>query len=339
MAVSVVASHITDDRGVIVGAAGVYHDMTEHHRAEALRRTLEARLHQSERLESLGQLAGGIAHDFNNLLSVVLNYTEFVAAETTGRPDVLADVEQIQAAAQRAAELTKQLLAFARRDTIQPTTLDLNTIVTDTGHLLARTIGTHIHLAVHAAPDLPTIQADRTQIEQVLLNLVVNARDAMPTGGTVTVATQRVDLDDATADHFETIPGPYVELTVTDTGTGMPQGIADRIFEPFFTTKPPGQGTGIGLATVQGIINQAGGAMTVRTEEGIGTSFHLYFPAADPVTVIPAAVASATPNTNGPGRGQTILVVDDERPILEITARTLRQGGYTVLTADTSTLR
>jgi PAS domain S-box-containing protein len=330
--VSIAVSPIRDASGAVVGASTVARDMTEQNRAEADRRALEHRLQQSERLESLGQLAGGIAHDFNNLLAAIINYAAFVVEETADRPEVRADAEQIHAAAKRAARLTKQLLIFSRRDAVQAESLDINAIVTDIHNLLSRSIGAHIELRIDPAGDLPAIEADRGQVEQVLLNLAVNARDAMPQGGALTIKTSLAELDEGYARlHPGVSPGRYVELAISDTGTGMSAEVAARIFEPFFTTKPRDQGTGLGLATVYGIITQAGGSMSVDSEEGAGTTFRLYFPAAG--AAAPATPAAAVPGTRG--NGETILVVDDEPGVLEVTARILRHNGYAALEAAT----
>jgi len=324
-------SPIRDATGTVTGAAMVARDVTERNRAEAERRALEHRLHQSERMESLGQLAGGVAHDFNNLLAAIMNYAGFVAEETS-KPEVRADAQEIQAAAERAARLTKQLLIFSQREKTETQALDLNAIVADIHNLLSRSIGTHIELQVNPAAALPAVEADRGQIEQVLLNLAINARDAMPEGGTLTIGTSPAELDDAYAStHPGALPGLYVKLDVGDTGTGMAADVAAHIFEPFFTTKSPGQGTGLGLSTVYGIVAQAGGSMTVDSEEGAGTTFSLYFPAV-------SAPAQATPDKAAPrprGNGETILVVDDEPAVLEVTSRILRQNGYITLEAGT----
>jgi len=325
-------SPIRDASGTVVGASTVARDITERNRAEAERRTVEQRLHQSERLESLGQLAGGIAHDFNNLLAVILNYAEFVAEETADRPAVLADAEEIKAAAQSAARLTRQLLIFSRRETVQTQALDLNGIVADVRNLLSRSIGADVELQLESAVNLPAIEADRGQLEQILLNLAINARDAMPRGGTLTIGTSLAELGDSYARlHPGVSPGRYVELAVSDTGTGMSPDVAARIFEPFFTTKPQDQGTGLGLATVHGIVTQAGGSMSVDSEEGTGTTFRLYFPAAG-TPAIPATPAAAP---DGRGHGETILVVEDEPAVLEVTSQILRHNGYATLEAGT----
>jgi two-component system cell cycle sensor histidine kinase/response regulator CckA len=299
--VSLCDSPTRDASGAVVGISAITRDMTERNRAEAERRALEDRLRQSERLESLGQLAGGIAHDFNNLLSAILNFAAFVAEETADRPEVLADAEQIQAAAQRAARLTRQLLIFSRRETPRLQTLDLNAIVADIHNLLSRSIGAHIELRTEPAQDLPAIDADRGQVEQVLLNLAINAREAMPRGGTLTITTSLAELRDGDGRlHPGSSPGRYAELAVADTGTGMSPQTAARIFEPFFTTKPPDQGTGLGLSTVYGIITQAGGHMHVETAEGAGTTFRLYFPATGQAAA--AAPAASSRPTRGTGR-------------------------------------
>jgi signal transduction histidine kinase len=314
-----------------------------------LRRTLEARADrlvsaerqavqfqervvQQERLESLGQLAGGIAHDFNNLLSVILNYGVFVAEATADRPEVLSDVEQIQAAAERAVTLTQQLLIFGRREVTQPEPLDLNTIVEDVQSLLSRSIGEHIVLRVEPVSHLPRIRADRGQVEQVLLNLAVNARDAMPEGGSLTIATRVAELDDSYSRVDPPVsPGRYVELEVSDSGTGMSADVSAHIFEPFFTTKPTGQGTGLGLSTVYGIMTKADGGMSVHSEEGVGTTFRLYFPATDE----PVAMEPPDPEAYEGGQGETIIIVDDESSVLEVTSRILSQNGYVTFSADT----
>jgi two-component system cell cycle sensor histidine kinase/response regulator CckA len=317
-------SPVTDAGGGVSGAAMVARDMTE-------RRALEHRLRQSERLESLGQLAGGVAHDFNNLLAAILNYAGFVAEETA-KPEVRADAEQIRAAAERAARLTRQLLLFSRRDTIQAEVLDLNAIVADIHNLLSRSIGAHIELKITPAAGLPAIEADRGQVEQVLLNLAINARDAMPEGGTLMIATGLAELDDGYARmHPGVHPGRYVKLTVTDTGTGMSAEVAAHIFEPFFTTKPADRGTGLGLSTVYGIITQAGGSVGVESEEGTGTTFSLYLPAVS--TAVAPAAPGAAPQIRG--NGETILVVDDEPAVLDVTSRILRHSGYATLAAAT----
>ena len=302
---------------------------------QAERERLENRLHQSQRLESLGLLAGGVAHDFNNLLSVILNCAAFVAEATTGNEGVQSDIQEIRKAAKQAAQLTRQLLIFGRRERVQLEALDLNAVVADVQSLLTRSIGEHIKLVAHPAADLPPVRGDRSQIETVLVNLAVNARDAMPDGGTLTIESGVTLLDGEQAGLFPPVPsGSYVTLSVTDTGVGMSPDVVMRIFEPFFTTKPPGHGTGLGLATVHGIVAGAGGGLSVQSELGVGTTIRAFFPAADQ-----AAVAKATPPTavDVRSRGETILVVEDEPVVLQLVVRMLRRNGYSVIAAATGT--
>jgi CheY-like chemotaxis protein len=261
-----------------------------------------------------------------------LNYSSFVAGEAHDEAAVQKDIVQIQAAAERAARLTKQLLTVARRGNVEPEILDLNTIVADLDNMLSRTIGEHIDFRVKPATEPQMIRCDRGQIEQVLLNLVVNARDAMPEGGVLTIETRRNELDEEYARlHPDAVPGNYVQLVVSDTGVGMPPEVTSRIFEPFFTTKPKGHGTGLGLATVYGIVSTAGGTMTVYSEVGLGTTFRLFFPESE----IGRAPALPDIAIGVRGNGETILVVEDEAAVLELTSRILRQSGYSVLEAET----
>jgi PAS domain S-box-containing protein len=309
-------------------------------KAQAERERLEARMHQSQRLESLGQLAGGVAHDFNNLLAVILNYTAFISEEVTAAAaepggarweTVRDDVEQVRLAADRATELTHQLLAFGRREVVRPQALSLNEVVGGVEPLLRRTIGEHVHLAIDAEVDLASVMADRGQMEQVLVNLAVNARDAMPGGGQLRLETRNVevDADYASAAGADVEPGRYVRVRVSDTGSGMPREVLERVFEPFFTTKPKGEGSGLGLATVYGIITQAGGSAHIYSEPGIGTTFTALLPASD---AVPEVTEPAEPTARQPG-GETVLVVEDEDALREVTRRILARNGHTVLTA------
>jgi hypothetical protein len=312
---------------------GFVRDISQRVEAEAERAELEQRVHQTERLESLGQLAGGIAHDFNNLLTVILNSASFI---TESQPDehetAKADAERIVRAAEGAARLTKQLLTFARREPVHHGPVDLNGVVAEIQGLLSRTIGADVQLSVEAADGLPFMNADRGQVEQVLLNLAVNARDAMPTGGTLTIETAVTDLDDDyTRLHPGVRPGRYVQLSVSDTGVGMSAEVASRAYEPFFTTKPKGEGSGLGLATVYGIVAEAGGTINLYTEEGLGTTIRAYFP------VAPSAAAEQpiTPSSARiRGTGQTILVVEDQDAVRDVTVAMLRRNGYLVLEAS-----
>ena len=306
-------------------------DLTDQERLSAERRDLEHRLHQSQRLEGLGQLAGGIAHDFNNLLSVIMNYAAFVAEQTHDDPDLADDVAEIQAAAERAAALTKQLLIFGRREAVRPQVIDLDQILGGVQALLSRSIGEHIDMQVLPSGDLPPIQADPGQIEQVVLNLVVNARDAMPEGGQLTLTTSVTDLDaEFCSSHPGVEPGRFVELIVADSGHGMTPEVAARIFEPFFTTKARGHGTGLGLATTYGIVSEAGGFIEVDSEVDRGTVFRIRFPATtDPIPPPPEEHLDL-PAT---GNGQVVLLVEDEPALMRSTARMLRNSGYVVLEA------
>jgi two-component system cell cycle sensor histidine kinase/response regulator CckA len=300
--------------------------------AQAERERLENRLHQSRRLESLGLLAGGVAHDFNNLLSVILNCTVFVAEATMDNESVQADVREIRKAAEQASQLTRQLLVFGRRERVQLEALDLNAVVADMQGLLARSIGEHVKLVVHPAASLPPVHADGSQIETALVNLVVNARDAMPDGGILTIESGVTLLDGEQADLFPPVPaGSYVMLAVSDNGVGMSPDVVTQIFEPFFTTKPRGRGTGLGLATVHGIVAAAGGGLSVQSEPGVGTTMRAYFPAASE----PAAAKATPPAADVRSRGETILVVEDEPAVLQVVVRMLRRNDYSVMAAAT----
>ena len=296
---------------------------------------MQAYLEQSQRLEALGQLAGGIAHDFNNLLSVIINYAAFVSEEIAfGRGcDWVAagrDVGQIQRAAQRATALTRQLLAFARREVIQPRVLDLNDVVADVEHMLDRTIGEDVVLHTMLGTDLWPVLADPGQIEQVIVNLAVNARDAMNDGGTLVIDTANIAIGaDYIAAGSPVLPGRHVRLRVSDTGSGMSADILEHVFEPFFTTKPEGVGTGLGLATVYGIVTQAEASIRVQSRPGVGTTFTIMFPATDEVAVPIQEVAryQRTPN------GETVLLVEDEDALRDVTERILTRQGYRVVTA------
>ena len=329
--VSLSVSPVRNAAGTVMGAATVARNITERIRLEADRQAMERQLHRSERLESLGQLAGGIAHDFNNLLAIIMNYAGFVADETAGDAAVQADVKQIQDAADRAARITRQLLIVGRRDTPRPEVLDPGAIIADVRELLSTALGAGTELQIRTAPGLPAIEADRGQVEQVLLNLAVNARDAMPGGGTLTIQARAVER---TEDQARLRPGPgpgrYVELAVADTGCGMSPDIAERIFDPFFTTKPVGRGTGLGLATVRSVVTRMGGDISVQSEEGSGTVFQVLLPAA-----AAAPLAAAAGHSLVQGKGQAVLVVDDEKPVLHLTSRILRQNGYATVEAET----
>ncbi len=304
---------------------------------DAERERLENQLHQAQRLESLGQLAGGIAHDFNNLLAVIINYAAFVADDLNATPitdkdrkEMREDVEQISLAAEKAAHLTHQLLAFARREVVQPEVVDVNDVVGDVEQLLRRTLGEQVELDSSLAGDLLPVLADPGQLEQILVNLAVNARDAMPDGGTLRIDTANMEIDaDYAASRPELSPGMHVRLRVSDTGVGMPAEIVQRAFDPFFTTKPPGQGTGLGLATVYGIVQQAGGRAQIYSEVGVGTTFTVLLPATERASS-PDEPRSEPPATRGE---ETILLVEDEQALREVTRRILTGAGYRVIVA------
>ncbi|MGH3202577.1 MAG: response regulator [Streptosporangiaceae bacterium] len=288
---------------------------------------------ERDKLESLGKFAGEVAHDFNNLLAVISNYAAFVsdeAAKDGSQVDwrsVREDARQIQLAAGRAAELTHQLLAFAGRDAGQPRPLDLNEIITGAEQLLIRTLGGHVILKTDLAPRLRTVLADPGQIEQVLVNLAVNARDAMPSGGELVVQTC---VDEAhPASRIGLPPGPYACLKISDTGAGMSREVIDHAFEPFFTTKPKGEGSGLGLATVYGIVTQAGGYVQIHSEPDIGTTVTILLPATGPR----AQAEPASARDREGGSGETVLIVEDEPAMREVTRRILSRSGYHVIAA------
>ena len=294
------------------------------------RATLEQQFRQAQKLEAVGRLAGGVAHDFNNLLSVIMTYT-LLALETLAEDDALReDLSQIGEAAARASELTKQLLAFSRQQILEPRVLDLNETVGQIQRLLARLLGEDIELRVHPGGDLGRVVADPTQIEQIVMNLALNARDAMPRGGKLTIETANIELDGSYASaHVGVAPGRYVLLAVSDTGTGMSPATVARVFEPFFTTKEPGKGTGLGLATVFGIVQQSGGHVGVYSEEGRGSVFKVYLPRTDSPLDAPEE-KSASGVMSG---SETILLVEDAAPVRAVASNVLRRSGYHVLEA------
>jgi len=295
------------------------------------RRTLEEQFHQAQKMEAIGRLAGGVAHDFNNLLTAILGYCELLLADLDPNDPHRADIAEIQKAGVSAAGLTRQLLAFSRKQIIEPTLLDLNVVVADMRAMLGRLIGEDVKVVLGLGPGLAPVKADRGQVEQIVLNLAVNARDAMPRGGTLTIETANVELDENyPKTHLAVRPGSYVALTLTDTGTGMTRQVQTRLFEPFFTTKALGKGTGLGLATVHGIVARSGGSVNVYSEVGRGTSFKVYFPRADAAEIVVEAPPPVAPPRAGT---QTVLVVDDEEGLRELAKRLLQRQGYTVLTA------
>ena len=309
----------------------VISDITAHKQAEQQRANLEEQLRSAQKMEAIGSLAGGVAHDFNNLLSVILSYTDFSINALRDEDPLKPDLLEVKKAADRAAVLTRQLLAFSRKQVLQPVALSLNQSVAGLDKMLQRILGEDIDLVRRLAPELGLTLADPGQIEQVLMNLVVNARDAMPAGGKITIETSNMEIDEEyAARHLAVKPGPYVQLAVTDTGCGMDEQTRARIFEPFFTTKELGKGTGLGLSTVFGIVKQSGGNIWVYSELGRGTTFKVYLPrdlsATTATAIKPATVPRSSMGT------ETILVVEDEEALLKVALRALGAAGYTVLT-------
>lgn len=292
------------------------------------KRALEAQLWQAQKFEAIGQLAGGIAHDFNNMLGAILGWVELGIDESAQNAPLQGYFRKVQHQAERAAVLTKQLLAFGRRQILEPRNIDLNRTIRDVTGLLGKVIGSDIELKLALAENLPAVKADPIQTEQVIMNLCLNARDAMPHGGQLEVRTVRAEIDD-TASHSrkEAKPGFYVQLSVCDTGTGMDAATVLRIFEPFFTTKEVGKGTGLGLAVVYGIVKQHGGFIHVDSELGHGTQFHVFFPAAGDEEVTKLAIA---PRTSVRGGKETVLIVEDHAGLCEIASTTLEALGYRV---------
>jgi two-component system, cell cycle sensor histidine kinase and response regulator CckA len=294
------------------------------------RRELEEQLRQAQKMEAVGMLAGGVAHDFNNLLTIINGYTQLILNSLRADDANRHSAEQVMKAGERAAALTNQLLAFSRRQVLQLKVLDLNRAVSSLGVMLQRLIGEDIDLRLELRPETGRVNADAGQLEQVLMNLAVNARDAMPTGGTLTIETANVDLDETYAGrHIAVKPGPYVLLAVSDTGSGMDEATKQRLFEPFFTTKGPGKGTGLGLSTVFGIVKQSGGSLEVYSEPGRGSSVKIYFPRVDQ----PVFVETAGGKRQSLRGTETILLVEDDEMVRNLVRETLEREGYKVIGA------
>jgi signal transduction histidine kinase/CheY-like chemotaxis protein len=301
-------------------------------RTELERKHLEQQYHQAQKMDAIGRLAGGVAHDFNNILTAVLGYAELLLSDPSMSATHRADISEIQKAAKSAATLTSQLLAFGRLEIVHPTVLDLNLLVQELGAMLGRLIGEDIEIGYGLAPDLDPVKADRGQIEQVLVNIIVNARDAMPNGGKITVETMNLDLDEGYANrNLSVVPGPHVVIAISDTGCGMSADVQEHLFEPFFTTKATGKGSGLGLATVYGIVQQNGGALSVYSEVGHGSTFKIYLPRAERES---RAAAEPPIQASASTGSATILVVEDDGSIRELACRVLAGHGYAVLAAS-----
>ena len=320
--ISQVVVPVRDESGRLTRLDGTARDITE-------ARELQQQFHQAQKMESVGRLAGGVAHDFNNLLTIIFGEVDFAAAALPTEDELRPSLDEIRKAAERAALLTRRLLAFSRQRIVEPVVFNINDVVTDLESMLHRLIGADVEITTHPGRNLDRVKMDRGELEQVLVNLVVNARDAMPSGGRITIETSNVSIDgDYASVHADVRPGEYVLLCVTDTGSGIPEEIRDKIFDPFFTTKEDGRGTGLGLSTCHGIVKQAGGHIGLYSEMGIGTTMKIYLPAiAEAETV---AVAPAAAPTTGTER---ILLVEDDESLRTLTGRMLTAQGYEVLKA------
>jgi len=315
---------VKDEQGELVGIEVIAEDVTE-------RRAFEEQLRAAQKMEAIGRLAGGVAHDFNNLLGVIIGYSELLQERLKPTDPLRATVEEIRKAGRRASSLTHQLLAFSRQQVLEPRIIDLNAVVADTEKMLRRLIGEHIELVTSLAPDLRTVKADPGQIERVIINLAINARDAMPNGGRLTIETANAELDQGPDPRLPSlVPGSYVLLAMSDNGIGMDAQTQARVFEPFFTTKQRGKGTGLGLATVYGVIKQSGGYIWVYTEPGKGSTFKIYLPLLE--EAVPETKLSSGPVPPFHG-SETILLVEDEDSLRTLVRELLEESGYTVLDA------
>jgi PAS domain S-box-containing protein len=329
--VAAAASPLYGEKGERIGHIIVARDITERRRAETERATLEAQFRQAQKMEAVGRLAGGVAHDFNNLLTVIAGRSEFLKIQMPEKDPLHRHIDIITQGAARATKLTAQLLAFSRRQVLQPKVLDLNQVVSGMADMLRRLIGENIELVTATDPRLGRVMADPGQVEQVLMNLVVNARDAMPSGGRLSIATANVDRDESDVRRrMGAKPGAFVMLSVSDNGVGMDEETKARLFEPFFTTKGPGVGTGLGLATVYGIVKQSGGDIWAYSEPGHGSSFKVYLPRVE----TPAETAERADEHGPPAGGvETILLVEDEPDLRDLALEILEHQGYKVLVA------
>jgi PAS domain S-box-containing protein len=325
---------VTDLTGGVVRVIGTAQDVTELKQTEEALRRSEEQFLQSQKMEAIGQLAGGVAHDFNNLLTAITGYSDLTLLKLNKADPLRRNIEEIKKAGDRAASLTRQLLAFSRRQVLQPQVLDLNSIIEDMGRMLPRLIGENIELRMVLDPGLGMVKADPGQIEQVILNLAVNARDAMPRGGKLMIETKNVYLhEEYVGSHLDATPGPYTQIVVTDTGHGINEETKKHIFEPFFTTKEAGKGTGLGLSTVYGIVKQSGGSIWVYSEVGRGTAFKVYLPR---VGEKPDEHRRRAEAREAPQGAETILLVEDEEILRMLMTEVLEANGYSVFKATDS---
>ena len=325
-----------DEHSRLLGYDGLIQDITDRRQAEEERTNLEDQLRQAQKMESVGRLAGGVAHDFNNLLTPIMGYADLLLADLSSGDPRHERLEHIRRAAERARDLTRQLLAFSRKQVLDIQQVNLKKVVSEFEKFLRHTLREDIQIRLHLPPDLGNVRADVGQIEQVLMNLIVNAQDAMPGGGVLTLELADIVLDeDYAAGHQGVLPGPYVQLTVSDTGCGMDPVTLSRIFEPFFTTKTRGEGTGLGLSMVYGIVKQHGGNIWVYSEEGLGTSFKIHLPRSKETADSKAASSVSAVHTL---RGtETVLVVEDNKAALEMVCQILKRQGYRAIKAENAT--
>ncbi|ODT60197.1 hypothetical protein ABS71_17445 [bacterium SCN 62-11] len=330
--VRVIGNAVRDSNGAIYQLHGSVQDITPEKMAEQKHAHLEEQFRQAQKMETIGNLAGGIAHDFNNLISVILGFANLAKEDLPASDARFADLSEVEKAAQRASELTRQLLAFSRKQMLSPRVLDLNPVLSSLERMLARLLGEDVHLSFLPGDELDRVHADPGQLEQVIVNLAVNARDAMPRGGNLTIETSNVELDDDYAwNHPEVTAGCYVLLAVRDSGEGMDRATQARIFEPFFTTKEQGKGTGLGLATVYGIVRQSGGHIEVQSEPGQGTTFKIYLPRTDRAPQTAVAHTRRAQDLRGT---ETVLLVEDEDQVRALVRSVLHKNGYNVLEAQ-----
>jgi signal transduction histidine kinase/CheY-like chemotaxis protein len=322
---------LRDAEGRIIGIRSTIQDITDRKRAEEEVKTLEEQLRQSQKIEAIGQLAGGVAHDFNNLLTVIKGYSQLSLLDLKENTPLWENIQEIQKATQRATDLTRQLLAFSRRQILDPKVLDLNSLLRDTEKMLRRMIGEDIELITLFSEDLGRVKIDPGQLEQVIFNLAVNARDAMPSGGKLTIETANAELDEEYAHtHIGVIPDHYVRLSVSDTGVGMSREVQEKAFDPFFTTKDKGKGTGLGLSTAYGIVKQSKGNIWAYSEPGHGTTFKIYLPRIEGEL---DTLRGRDDPDSFPKGNETVLLVEDEPPVRDLAIRLLKQQGYRVLEA------